>query len=338
MKGREYMVEYRKARAEEAEDILDFINYVFSQAHNPHDFKQFNPGMYASGYPFWKEHYVAVENGRIKATLSITRKEFERAGMKFISGHVGQVSVHPYARGAGHMKKLMSMADEDMQADGWDFSELNGLRQRYEYFGYTQGDCRVRLTITPTNVRHALGGQESGYRAEKRPDGRLWESLWDVYDENGKYVGVAGNGTMRIEDFSIAPKVCDAFFRYSGEKSMTLSYPLYETERIRAVNAFCEEIAYKTGMQYKVYHFDRVIQAGLTLRAQAGLLQNGEMTIEIDGNPIRIAVKDSAVTVEKGEPGKGKQLTAMQAQEMIFSTASGVLYPEAPAGWFPISL
>ena len=33
------MVEFRKARREDADDILDFINYVFSQAHRPHDFK-----------------------------------------------------------------------------------------------------------------------------------------------------------------------------------------------------------------------------------------------------------------------------------------------------------
>ena len=110
------MVEYRKARAEDAADILDFINYVFSQAHRPHDFKKLNPRMYASDYPFWEDHYVAVENGKIRGTLSVTRIERERAG-------------------------------------GFDLAELNGLRQRYEYFGYTQGDCRLRARITPTNVR-----------------------------------------------------------------------------------------------------------------------------------------------------------------------------------------
>ena len=332
------MVEYRKARAEEADDILDFINYVFSQAHNPHDFKKFNPAMYDSGYPFWKEHYVAVENGRIKATLSITKKETERAGMKLIHGHVGQVSVHPYSRGAGHMKELMRMADEDMQRDGWDFAELNGLRQRYEYFGYTQGDCRCMMTVTSTNIRHALKGKESSFGVRQRTDNTIWETKWDLLDENGNAVGMVGKGTLVLDDLSRAPEACDAFFRASGETMMTISAPLYDTERIRAISSFCEDVMFKTRMQYRVYHFDRFLKAGLTLRAQAGLLQDGERTIEIDGKPLRIAVKDGQVTVEEGRAGEGRKLTAMQAQEMMFSTASAALYPDMPAGWFPISL
>jgi len=334
------MVEYRKAREEEAADILDFINYVFSQAHYPHDFRKFNPGMYNSGYPFWKEHYVAVEDGRIKATLSITQKErmIEKAGVKFTCGHVGQVSVHPYARGAGHMKALMRMADEDMQNAGWDFAELNGLRQRYEYFGYTQGNCRCFMNITPTNIRHVLKGRESRMTLKERADNSIWETVYDLYGEDGALLGRVGKGTLDIENIALAPEACDAFFRATGEKSMALSAAPYDTERIRALSSFCEDVQLKTCMQYRVYNFKKVLEAGLTLRAQAGLTQEGERTLDIDGQSIRIAVCGGQVCVEDGEPGAGMKLTAMQAQEMMFSAVSPALWPEMPAGWFPISL
>jgi len=39
------MVEYRRAKKEEAVELLDFINLVFSQNSRPHDFKKMFPHM-----------------------------------------------------------------------------------------------------------------------------------------------------------------------------------------------------------------------------------------------------------------------------------------------------
>ncbi|MBO4886495.1 MAG: GNAT family N-acetyltransferase [Clostridia bacterium] len=336
------MVEYRKGRAEDAADILDFINYVFSQAHYPHDFRKFNPRMYASDYPFWEDHYVAVENGKIRGTLSVTRTERERAGVKLVCGHVGQVSVHPYARGEGHMKKLMAMADEDMRTGGFDLAELNGLRQRYEYFGYTQGDCRLRARITPTNVRHALGNRAEelmhGLTARVRDDNTAWEKRWDILDAEGRRLAVAGPGTLETEALDRLPALCGVFFRSSGEKEMTVSAALYDTARVRALTAFCEDVQLSTGMQYKIYRFDRVLQAALALKANSGLLRDGELAVEIDGLPLRLCVRGGHAEVVPGRAGEGLPLTAMQAQEFFFATAAPLLHPEAPAGWLPVSL
>ena len=67
-----------------------------------------------------------------------------------------------------------------------------------------------------------------------------------------------------------------------------------------------------------------------------------ENTTEINkdgGKSIKeLLVKEGQVTVEEGKAGQGAYLSAMQAQEMIFSPASPVLYQDAPAGWFPVSV
>ena len=332
------MVEYRKARQEEAADILDFINYVFSQAHRPHDFRRYNPAMYDSDYPFWKEHYVAVEDGRIKATLSITKKETERGGVKLTYGHVGQVSVHPYSRGEGHMKRLMNMADDDMRNAGFDFAELGGLRQRYGYFGYTQGGPHYQMTVTATNTRHALRGKECSLTAEPRPHEGGWSTTYDLFDEHGEIVGRAGSGLLELDDPYLAPEACEAYFRASGEKEMHVSAGMNEIERIRVLNSFCETISLANRSMYKIYNFAKYLKAAFTARAQENLLPDGEMNVQIDRNPLRIVVKDGEVIVENGAGGQGAYLSAMQAQEMIFSPASAALYPDAPAGWFPISI
>ena len=332
------MVEYRKAREEEAADILDFINYVFSQAHKPHDFRKYNPPMYGSDYPFWKEHYVAVEDGRIKATLSITKKTAECAGETFTYGHVGQVSVHPYARGEGHMKRLMNMADDDMINDGFDFAELGGLRQRYGYFGFTQGKPHYQMKITSTNTRHALRGKEISLTAVKRPHEGGWSCLYDIVDDKGAVVGKAGSYRLELDDPYLAPEACEAYFRASGETQMSVSAQMDDIERIRVLNSFCETISFENANMYRIYDFEKYIRAALTRRAQENLLPDGEMDLQIDRNPLHIEVKNGQVTVEKGSEGHGVYLSAMQAQEMLFSIASPALYPDAPAGWFPVSV
>ena len=44
-------VEYRLSLPSEWDDVVDFANFVFSQAHRPHDFKTLLPKVYADGAP-----------------------------------------------------------------------------------------------------------------------------------------------------------------------------------------------------------------------------------------------------------------------------------------------
>ena len=46
------------------DDIIDFANYVFSQAHVPHDFKKLLPKTYADGVEGIEQwHFLAKQNG-----------------------------------------------------------------------------------------------------------------------------------------------------------------------------------------------------------------------------------------------------------------------------------
>ena len=64
------MTEYRMARPGEEEDILDFINLVFSQAHEPHHFDRLIPKVYghAGHAPL---HAIALEDGHIRAAIGL---------------------------------------------------------------------------------------------------------------------------------------------------------------------------------------------------------------------------------------------------------------------------
>ncbi|WHX49067.1 GNAT family N-acetyltransferase [Paenibacillus woosongensis] len=69
--------------------------------------------------------------------------------------YLGTVSIHPRARGEGHMKALMDMWLEELR-NTCDMVVLYGQRQRYEYFGFTLGGVKFKYFVGGANVRHGL--------------------------------------------------------------------------------------------------------------------------------------------------------------------------------------
>ena len=148
---------YCIAEPADRERVVDFANYVFSQAHRPHDFKTLLPKVYADDAPETAVHYIARrEDGAIRAMVANlpVRLRFGDAALQ--AGMIGTVSVHPYARGEGHMKRLMQMMLDDARARRLDLLALGGLRQRYGYFGFESGGAAAAYDITETNVRRGL--------------------------------------------------------------------------------------------------------------------------------------------------------------------------------------
>ncbi len=112
------MTEYRLAKPEEWEDCIELANYVFSTAHRPHDFEQLIPRVYQAGPEMARIHRVAVaENGRLRAEIAVLPQQMAAGGKLLRAGYVGSVSVHPKARGEGHMKRLLGDWITDLEAN-----------------------------------------------------------------------------------------------------------------------------------------------------------------------------------------------------------------------------
>jgi len=171
------------ARPEDYDEVIDLGNYVFSHAHKPHDFPSMLPKLYRREYFADSIHYLAREGGKIKAMVGAYPLEWEFSGLSLPSNTlpgrgIGMVSVHPYSRSRGYMKKLMNMALDDMRRDGIVFSCLSGRRQRYEYFGYTPVGTAYTFICNEENMRHTLGPQ-SATDLSLRPVGPGDASLLD---------------------------------------------------------------------------------------------------------------------------------------------------------------
>ncbi len=130
------MIQCRKAIPEEYDEIIDFINYVFSQNERPHDFKKLLPKLYGDSRNYAGIHYLVKEDDKIKALICAMPIEYNIYGNGIKACCIGMVSVHPYARSKGYMKRLMKEVLTDIKNQGYHYVFLGGQRQRYEYFGF----------------------------------------------------------------------------------------------------------------------------------------------------------------------------------------------------------
>jgi predicted N-acetyltransferase YhbS len=148
---------YDLAEPGDYDEVIDFCNYVFSHAHGPTDFPGLLPKLYRREYFMQARHYTAREDGRIRAVVGAYPLALNILGTVLPVRGIGMVSVHPYARSRGYMRTLMDRALRDMDRDGIALACLGGMRQRYEYFGFTPSGIVAIFECRRSNIRHSLG-------------------------------------------------------------------------------------------------------------------------------------------------------------------------------------
>lgn len=150
------MIQTYWAGPEEKEEIIEFIDYVFSKAHRPHDFATLLPKLYGENGDGTAHHFVVRENGKIAATVLAYPVVMRAGDQRIMTLGVGSVSTHPAARGKGYMKVIMDAVDQRAKELGAAFAVLGGQRQRYQYFGYDLAGYQLAAQLETDNVRHAL--------------------------------------------------------------------------------------------------------------------------------------------------------------------------------------
>lgn len=144
------------ADAAEKDEIIEFIDYVFSKAHCPHDFATLLPKLYGEHGDGAARHFVVREDGKLAATVLVYPVTMHIGERTLTTLGVGSVSTHPGARGKGYMRLLMDAVDARAKETGAAFAVLGGQRQRYQYFGYDYAGYELHGRFTPANARHAL--------------------------------------------------------------------------------------------------------------------------------------------------------------------------------------
>lgn len=360
-------------RGQEA-DVLDFANYVFSQAHRPHDFKQMWPKVYTRD-DFAPLHALAMEEGRIRGMAALLPQQLlVSPGLTLSCGYIGTVSVHPYARGQGIMKNLMDMLFQRAQEQDMDLLLLGGRRHRYNYFGFERAGSEITFTFNQDCLHHAMKDvpkQDIAFlplqdAAPERIDmayGRYKDmrmvvdrkreeflavlsgasqAPWLVIRE-GKaigYINVAAQGAiseMGLSLDSMLP-VIKAWLIAKGDIKAVV--PQHAVEVIELLHPYAENYDLGDSAMARVLNWPRVLSALMQFKHSWMPLLDYQVVLEIAGvGRYLLKVAKGQVSVAPCELSPDITLTHNQAVNLLFSPLS--LYKkekEAFANWLPLPL
>ena len=351
------MTDYRFARPEEEEEILDLINAVFSQKARPHDFARLIPKVYA--HPgFSRFHAVAEVDGRIRGTVAMLPIDVQmgRDGNTLRGGYIGSVAVHPRFEKRGLMRALMSMQAEHARRTGLDFMALGGQRQRYNYHGFEKAGLGLHFSVNTANVRHALkdvapaelaplSGPDDPcldtlyalYEAQparcQRSRELFYDTLctynstpWAIRDQDGNPAGyfVAMDDEITelvLRDEALLPQVIRAWMENRPRCAVTC--PGWHLERAAALNVFAEGSEISNYQMLRVLNWENTLNAALSFRRQFVPLPEGRRVIRVEGaGTWALEVTEGQTRVSSTEDTPALSLSEKQAAALFFSPLS----------------
>ena len=368
------MAEYRFALPAEEADILDFINFVFSKAYRPHDFKRFLPKVYT--HPgFSALHAVAVENGHVRGTAGLLPLTLRTGSETLRVGYIGSVSAHPYDRGAGHMRGCMELLLRRAREEGLDVLALGGQRQRYGYYGFAPGGCQMQFTVTRDNARHALAQTPGGltlreivpedetllskiHALHKRQIAgciRARETLFDTLcswqaqpyalldAETQEFRGALCAKEdylheLLLENEADLPRAFKAFLQ-THEKA-AISVADWERERIAFLRGVAEGYQWSDAFKMQVLRWRETLEKLLQFKHSYRPLVPGQRVIEIEGEGrFQITVTDAGAAVSPTRAPAQRTLPPQAAVQLFFSPGALALEDDPLLrAWLPLPL
>lgn len=371
------MIEYRTANRQDMEELIDFINMVFSMLRIPHNFVEVLPKVYAGDAPRSEIHEIAREGGRLCGVVGLLPYEMKVAGDTLSVGYIGSVSVHPRVRGRGVMRELMLRQIEKAKEAGLDLLALGGQRQRYEYYGFSGCGSRLRYTISKSNVRHVLSGVDtqgisfrlledgdaekalSIYEKQLMTCGRTKENIikalrsyWNdalAVCRDGQMIGYAmasGDGRsiyeLTLESEDVLPAVLRAWIEQKNVPLVSIVSTPYDTQRNVFFGGVSEGSSIASDEMFLCLKPDRVIEAMMRYKRMAIPMEDGEVKLGFGGfGTIHIAVSGESISVCRTEEEPDIALDDRHAHEFVFGhDRSAWLHEDAktPRGWFPLHL
>ncbi|MBQ4631128.1 MAG: GNAT family N-acetyltransferase [Clostridia bacterium] len=365
------MVEYVIGTIDEKDEIVDFINYVFSQAHRPHDFITLMPKSYGDrAKNLGAVHYMAKKDGKIKALVAMRIIDVCVGEKNLKYGLIGNVSVHPYSRGEGYMKQLMQMSVDDAKKRGVDIMLLAGQRQRYGYFGFENAGACNCYTVSKANIRHCYSNLDTSnikfrdftdddvsfakkiYEKNEfhsiRPTDEFvdimhtWNKNCRTIFQNGEPIGyVYGSmDELALKDESDFPLILKAIFENDALKEVKIKTHFHQRERSRELARICESSSIEQVKMINVLNWEKAIDAFMNFKSKYVALQDGRLQISIEGDSFELIVSNGKICVSKvdSSPKGAVKLSHMEAQRLIFSMCSVSDGDERFKNWLPLPL
>ena len=179
------MLEIRRGTAAEFDEIIDFIDFVFSKNSNPHDFPAMYPNLYLRTDESMHDLINLWEDGKIIGSVLAHERVLSVCGREMKVVGIGNVAAHPRIRGKGIMSRLMTYTVEEMKKNGVAISLLGGKRSRYNHFGYEIGGAAYGLRIGDEEVLPVFGENFADaytFRAFSAEDKEIADACKAIYE------------------------------------------------------------------------------------------------------------------------------------------------------------
>lgn len=329
--------EYLKADEKDYEELVDFINYVFSHSGGKTDFPSLLPKVYKNKDKIKYHHIIKVDNmikgvvGAFPLTLSLLGEKVNVVG-------IGSVSAHPYSKGQGYMKELMNKAICEMKNENVDMSVLNGYRQRYEHFGYEPCGQHINFNILHVNINykrdelinkgitiHLLDENdpnitEKAYKLHCKKNVKIERKKEEFLDilkswncriysvfKNGEFIGYISSNNGFIEEIVIENSndlnfVIASYIKTFNHSEVNVRVPVYEREKISQLLKICENYSITKNNNFRIFNYEKIVRIMLKLKATYSNLGDGEYNIKIiNYGVLNIKVHKNNVEVKKVE-------------------------------------
>ncbi|MEC8993421.1 MAG: GNAT family N-acetyltransferase, partial [Candidatus Latescibacterota bacterium] len=364
-------------RGTDFDECMDFLNEVFSE-HAPHDFAAMLPSIYQPTDEQMACNYAIRVDGKLAAVVGLFPAQWQVGDQVLKVGGIGGVSTHKRMRGAGYMKTLMNHCVGVMQKEQYHLSWLGGQRQRYGYFGYETCGVSTNMSLSPTNLRHAL--PETAITCspiEANDDCSLafahrlhahqsvhCQRPADVFhrflvggfrrpylarDETDTAIGylVARRGEVTewvAEDDDHAIAMAGAWVRDRGEQANFWLMPT-QTGLAQRLGALAESTAIRTSGNWQVFDWAATIGALLQVQAAEQGLPDGRVRFGIEGyGVLEIDVENDRICCRRTEASASVVWHPFEAMRALFGPLPAHMVvnvsPELSAlhGWCPLPL
>lgn len=346
--------EYLKADEKDYEELVDFINYVFSHSGGKTDFPSLLPKVYKNKDKIKYHHIIKVDN-RIKGVVGAFPLSLSLLGEKVNVVGIGSVSAHPYSKGQGYMKELMNKAIGEMKNENVDMSVLNGYRQRYEHFGYEPCGQQITFNILDLNINYKRNElihkgitinlldendpniTEKAYKLHCKKNVKIerkkeefldilksWNcSIYSVF-KNGEFIGYISSNNGFIEEIVIEDNndlnfVVASYIKTFNHNEVNIRVPIYEREKISQLIKICENYSITKNNNFRIFNYEKIVRIMLTLKSTYSNLGDGECNIKIiNYGVLKIKVHKNNVEVKKveGDFHKGKEELHIELNEL----------------------
>ena len=287
------------------EQLIDFIDLVYSQYKRPHHFPRDLPLLFAPTDEYMRNQYVIREGGKIRSVVGAIPYTYFVGSERFTTKTIANVSTHHLHTGKGYMQLLLAQVIEDMKAEGVDFATLHGHRERYRYSGFESAGVTNQARFTKSNALNLIKkGQETLYHFKelsekdsdeirqcislfekepqhyRRPEDtfmhtmHMWHSTpYLVLDNKENFCGYCNVNAQKnhiqellLLDSNIASEVISSFILEFDLSNVTINLSPFNKEMLRIAYSTSESISTNIMCQVSIYQFERLLAACLNIK------------------------------------------------------------------------